>query len=134
MTDTKPTLEEQIKLLKDIWHKLPLTEDGKHDFLNSLKELQSIRLAEMPVEPDELKNMRYPWWLEGNVKSVLEYIDALKAYALKEKERADSAERDDSQKAEANRELWQRTEKAESELAALRLELARINGDIPYGN
>lgn len=116
MTDTKPTPRADTAWGK--YHALPQQSDGSEAFdllidtLGDLREvereLQSIRSAELPVEPEL-------WGVERDLVDIKDY-DALKAYALKEKERADTWDA-------LYKEQWQRAEKAESELAALRNDL-----------
>lgn len=84
--------------------------------------LQSIRSAELPVEPEPMPEM----WLAahrlpaGFKLYTQKTIDALKSYALKEKERADEAIRAIDKIQQVGLLHLERAEKAESELAALR--------------
>ncbi len=111
-----PTLEEQIA---EQTMNVPRCEDGvltpsfkmESAILASLRELQSIRSAELPAEPDEVKQMRMRGYTAD--KQVAYYIDALKAEALKLKHNG-------SVTMDELGDMRDRAEKAESELAALR--------------
>lgn len=109
---TEPTLEEQIEFAIGEYQDAErnLFDDACRNIsaiLASLKELAAIRSAELPVEP----KIYTKTFMRGNTMEEHEVVlkhdyDALKSYALKR----------------------------DAELAALQLELARLNGDIPYGN
>ena len=77
---------------------------------------------------------------EHDVVLMHDYDTLLSAYKRACVERGEAVERADfngaewARSAEALVITVQRAEKAESELAALRLELARLDGEIPYGN
>lgn len=136
MSDTKPTIEEQIACMSDIQS---FGNDMRLSILASLKELQSIRAAELPVEPEILQDLRDGMSIRDNPnlshkdgKILSDYIDALKSYAQKEKERADRTWRV-SQPCKVygcqQSALWfigeqerKRAEKADAELAALNKE------------
>ena len=91
------------------------------------RELHSIRSAELPVEPDIQWLHKFincvPFGAHApvsDIKRAHQIIDALKAYALKEKERAD-LNLDNLNLTLSDLGLaYMRAEKAESELAALR--------------
>lgn len=106
----EPTIEEQISALRT---------GGiinRHAILASLEKLAAIRSAELPVEPGFLPTMRKlaDKNLSGSEDAILiRYIDALKAFALKEKERAEDWENKAGQ-------YMDERDKAEAELAALR--------------
>lgn len=139
MTDTKPTREELIEWLNKphgVGNSLP---DSYKEAI--LKELAAIKSQPVPVEP--MSEM----WLAGNrlpqglklypQKAIDSLQSALKVAQQErdtEKERADRA----SRMAQGNYELYKRTvveaNEAEAEVASLRLELAQLNGEIPYGN
>ena len=85
-------------------------------------------------EPTMLAAMR----LVGNAPEVIKYIDTLpSAYKRTQQEKKTVIDVYEDNLREAGKRLifWQeRAEKAEAELASLRLELARLDGEIPYGN
>jgi hypothetical protein len=81
MTDTKPNLDEQIKDERAACD-LALSENGlrmRKAKLASLERLKQIESAEMPVEPERIRS---DYFLSEHRK-VTDYIDALKAYALR---------------------------------------------------
>jgi DNA-binding HxlR family transcriptional regulator len=83
MTDTKPTLDEQIAHERDAFE-LHAQIHGEADpmmaeKIASLEELKRIHEAEMPVEPERIRS---DYFLSEHRK-VTDYIDALKAYALR---------------------------------------------------
>jgi hypothetical protein len=72
MTDTKPTIEEQIAFEENI---LPIAAGGMHQaILASLKELAAIKSQPVPVEPYKITVMRTYSEQHGEV---LAYIDSL---------------------------------------------------------
>lgn len=115
MTDTKPsnptgpTVEELERICSiNADGVVSLSLDSAKIILASLRHYQSIRSAEMPVEPEVF------YIDDGNDEFVKKSdYDALTAYSLKEKERADRA----ADMAQSNYEMYK---KAESERAAIR--------------
>jgi hypothetical protein len=109
MTDTKPTLGEQID-------KYGL-ESMKPHILASLEELKRIREAEMPDEPTWISELRSDKFPASTDASLLQYIDALQAVIQrKEAELSDAVHLNDDQA--------QRVYNAERELASIRDALA----------
>jgi len=86
MTDTKPTLDEQIAYKKHVIKLLQSIESprdvaNEEAILASLERLKQIESAEMPVEPENLRYIRDEV-AEGSkswLKPTVTYIDALKA-------------------------------------------------------
>jgi hypothetical protein len=79
MTDTKPTIDEQIAFEKNI---LPIAAGGMHQaILASLEELKRIREVQVPEEPECIGYWKHA---EANVGipkedvEVLQYIDTLR--------------------------------------------------------
>lgn len=73
MTDTKPTLEEAAHQDWCRW--------WNHGDMCSCGAVSAIRSAELPVEPEIIK-----LWADGPTvpqQQIIDYIDALKAYAQK---------------------------------------------------
>ena len=83
MTDTKPTIDEQIAKQKArivyLAHKLHEPDEmaSEQSILASLEELKRIQSAEMPVEPEFLHEKRTCKC--DYCKSIVFHIDALKA-------------------------------------------------------
>lgn len=78
MTDTKPTIEEQILQAQRNVKSAAFYEsnlDVEKAILASLKELQNIKSQPVPVEPTMLAAMR----LVGNAPEVISYVDALQS-------------------------------------------------------
>ena len=129
MTDTKPTLAEQIEHQIGICYGTPSKYERAK--LASLEELQSIKSQPVPVEPELIPECSYC----GLTQAV-----TLKSYdSLKQQLQVAQQERDgyldlNRDCAELALNHLERAEKAEAELASLRLELARLDGEIPYGN
>ena len=162
MTDTKPTLAEQIAAQEEliVIHKRDELHEAEIEMddaiLASLKELAAIKSQPVPVEPTIYTKtfLRGSTMEEHDVVLKDDYDTLLSAYKLMrgkhaiEKqnaihykamfEQAESAlqvaqmERDKC--AMMNDDQSRRVYAAEAELAALRLELARLDGEIPYGN
>jgi predicted Ser/Thr protein kinase len=82
MTDTKPTLDEQIAFmsgLNALWKESMKDTSIQDSILKSLEELKRIHESEMPVEPDTVKWIRNTWRDVDFHKPLFNYIDALKA-------------------------------------------------------
>lgn len=141
MTDTKPTIDEQIADQKDFVGRL-IGSGAKDEIvaiekakLSSLRELKRIRSAEMPVEPES-----YTCGMCGLGEMVTKQAyDALKLYALRmadeareQRERADNWEKRGTlanlQKAIADA-LQKRAESAEQRNAELLAENERLRKD-----
>lgn len=103
----------------------------------------------VPVEPECLeKYVRYYAKVSNGgvvqlssttILEVLEYIDSLQSalqVAQQERDEAVNVLKAEGIRPKGKSVLpyMQRAEKAEAENAALRLELAQLNGEIPYGN
>ena len=73
MTDTKPTIDEQIAFEKNI---LPIAAGGMHEaILASLEELKRIHDAKMPVEP-----MQFVWRSHGMIRINSGFFVAIQSY------------------------------------------------------
>ena len=118
MTDTKPTLEEQIAALSECTNVYTPTNEA---ILASLKELQSIKSQPVPVEPVCVKKMRRlkndpTWEVEW---MTLGYIDRiLSALQVAQMERTAERERGDQWETTATN-LLERAEKAEELVRAV---------------
>jgi hypothetical protein len=119
MTDTKPTLDEQITKIRIL---VEAYEYGNVDagmflgILASLERLKQIDAAEMPVEPDGLHGSMVDAY---QLTKIHQYAVALQAYAQrKEAELSDAVHLNDEQA--------QRVYKAERERDALRALLGGI--------
>ena len=136
MTDTKPTPRTDAFVDK-VWDaeklKNPIREyNDLADFARTLeRELAAIKSQPVPVEPELIPECSYC----GLTQAV-----TLKSYdSLKQQLQVAQQERDgyldlNRDCAELALNHLERAEKAEAELASLRLELARLDGEIPYGN
>lgn len=76
------------------------------------EKLDALESQPVPVEPDEVSEMRSYRYRQAEI--VMQYIDSLQSALKLAQGKADALERDDNQKADANRELWIRAEKAEA--------------------
>jgi hypothetical protein len=73
MTDTKPTIDEQMASFSD---PMNLMDSAIYGSLIKIKQIES---AEMPVEPDAIAVFRNTYHAAYPHKDIVEYIDALKA-------------------------------------------------------
>ncbi len=137
MTDTKPTPQTDAI---DTYQPFIVSEP-KYNAMAELcrtleRELAAIKSQPVPVEPEQIKMMRYdePEGRSDYERAITDYIDSLQsALQVAQQERDAERERGDQWETTATN-LLARAEKAEAELAALRLELGQITGEIPYGN
>lgn len=135
MTDTKPTLPEQIETLQRIIGRTTgiqafVNPDILTDILASLKELQNIKSQPVPVEPvatvyDAYDTTGIDWHCRHPPAVGAKIYDQTAIDSLLSQLQVAQQEYSDCQAAHT------RADKAE---AALRLELARLDGEIPYGN
>lgn len=131
MTDTKPTLEEQIE-----WAEVLIKCDSgiAPAVLASLKELQSIKSQPVPVEPDYWNKLAKEHYWENEAKRYAGNAEYWRDRAEKAEADHKAAEQNVSDLMAEVAQTGALLMKAEAENAALRLELARLDGEIPYGN
>lgn len=145
MIDTKPTIEEQMLQAQRNVKSAAFYEsnlDVEKAILASLKELSANKLAKEHYWENEAK--RYAgnaeYWRERAEKAEADNQRLRKDCDEHARWRADLADKLHDAEAElgaaqnSDEHNFNRWQKAEAELAALRLELARLDGEIPYGN
>ena len=139
MTDTKPTIDEQIAYQQEIIGELIAADNPvlyaddilmEQGVLASLEELKRIQSAEMPVEPDCAKAMRmFAGKGNADAKEGVEYIDALKAYAQRKDAEATTWEKEAKFQRDKCWTYIERAESLEQEKAALIAEVEGLRRD-----
>ncbi len=124
MTDTKPTIDEQIEYTQSIVATSMLPTHMPKSILASLERLKKIDSVQVPDEPEV-------FWIpiEDGTHPMVDLQDYRTLRdLLKQCKRNSGVTMDELG------EMRDRAEAAEAKLAAIELELARLNGEIPYGN